>query len=113
MILGTISAYTSGTGVALTIDGESTPTTKKYLFLSSYTPVVDDRVLIEEIAGTYVVLGSVVSAPVAIARADVATLAHRVRQYSNTAEYIEFTYFNNNLWAKINGGSQFAIMKKE
>lgn len=113
MILGTISAYTSGTGVSLTIDGESTPTTKKYMFLSSYTPVVNDRVLIEEVSGTYVVLGSVVSSPGSIASAEVATLAHRVRQYSNTSEYVEFTYFNNNLWAKINGGSQFAIQKKE
>lgn len=109
MILGTISAYTSGTGVALTIDGESTPTTKKYLFLSSYTPVVGDRVLIEEISGTYVVIGKVVSTP---GRVEVATLAHRVRQYSNTSDYVEFTYFNDNLWAKINGNSQFAIAKK-
>lgn len=109
MILGTISAYTSGTGVALTIDGESTPTTKNYLFLASYSPAVNDRVLIEEISGTYVVIGKVVSTP---GRVDVATLAHRVRQYSNTSDYVEFTYFNDNLWAKINGGSQFAIAKK-
>ena len=47
MILGTISSYSSGTGVTLTIDGESSPTTKDYMFLSSYTPVVGDRVIID------------------------------------------------------------------
>lgn len=94
----------------MTIDGESSPTTKDYMFLSSYTPVVGDRVIIEEISGSYVVLGAVVTAPAAVA-ADTATLANRVRQYSNTSQYVEFTYFNSNLWVKINGDNQFALAK--
>ncbi len=57
MILGTIGTYTAGSGVTLTIDGEETPTTKDYKFLSSYSPVAGDRVLIEEIGNSYVVLG--------------------------------------------------------
>jgi hypothetical protein len=65
MLLGTINSYTAGQGVTLTIDGEDAPTTKKYMFLGSYTPVVGDRVLIEEISDSYVVLGVVVSTPTA------------------------------------------------
>ena len=61
MILGTISSYSSGDGVTLTIDGESAPTTKEYCFLSSYVPAVGDRVLIEEISGTYVMVSNLVS----------------------------------------------------
>ena len=60
MILGTIDSYVPGTGVTVVIDGETDPTTKAYTFLGSYSPSVGDRVLIAEVAGTYVVLGSVV-----------------------------------------------------
>lgn len=57
MILGTISSWTNNGGVTVTIDGEETATTKKYMWLASYLPVVGDRVLIEEISGTYVIIG--------------------------------------------------------
>lgn len=60
MILGEVSSIETG-GLTVTIDGEDTPTTKEYCFLSSYVPTAGDRVLIEEINGTYVVLGKVVS----------------------------------------------------
>ena len=56
--LGTVTS-TSG-GVSVQFDGETTPSTKKYKRLSSYTPAVGDRVLMAEIAGTYVILGKVV-----------------------------------------------------
>ncbi len=57
MILGTVKTITPGSGVTVQIDGESSGTTKKYVYLSSYTPTVNDRVLIAEVAGSYVVLG--------------------------------------------------------
>lgn len=57
MILGTISAIIENAGLQLTIDGESAPTTKKYMFLSSYAPQAGDRVLIEEVGDSLVVLG--------------------------------------------------------
>lgn len=56
-ILGTVSAFDSTAGISLTIDGESAATTKKYKYLSSYAPVVGDRVLILKMAGTYIVIG--------------------------------------------------------
>lgn len=59
MILGTIDSYTAGQGVTLIIDGEDAPTTKSYYILKSYNPTVGDRVMIQEISGTYVVLGQV------------------------------------------------------
>lgn len=63
MILGTITAYTSGTGVQVQVDGEDSGTTKNYQFLSSYTPAVGDRVILEEISGSYVIVGKVASTP--------------------------------------------------
>ena len=59
MILGTIKSYTQNEGVTVLIDGEEMPTQKDYKFLSSYSPVIDDRVLIEEISGTYVIIGKI------------------------------------------------------
>lgn len=90
MILGTIGSYSSGTGVTVTIDGETDPTTKQYMFLSSYTPHVGDRVLIEEISGTYVVMGAVTTTPVPIshaATADSATTATAADYVGNQGSF--------------------------
>ena len=59
MRIGTIKSNTSGSGVTVQIDGESAATTKKYTHLSSYTPAVNDRVLIAEVGGSYVILGKI------------------------------------------------------
>ena len=78
MILGTISAVDSDNGLQLIIDGEDTPTTKKYTYMASYVPAANDRVLIEEISGSYVIMGKIISdvASSGIARtADTATSA--------------------------------------
>ena len=60
MILGTISSVDSSNGLKLIIDGEDDPTTKKYTYVSSYVPAANDRVLIEEIGGSYVIIGKVI-----------------------------------------------------
>ncbi len=59
-LLATVYVYSIGTGIRLVIDGETTRTTKWYMHLSSYSPSNGDRVLVLEIAGTYIVLGKVV-----------------------------------------------------
>lgn len=61
MILGTISAVDNDNGLQLIIDGEDEPTTKKYTYMASYVPAANDRVLIEEISGSYVIMGKVIS----------------------------------------------------
>lgn len=61
MILGTISAVDNDNGLQLIIDGEDLPTTKKYTYMASYVPAANDRVLIEEISGSYVIIGKVIS----------------------------------------------------
>lgn len=61
MILGTISAVDDDNGLQLIIDGEDLPTTKKYTYMASYVPTANDRVLIEEISGSYVIMGKVIS----------------------------------------------------
>lgn len=62
MILGKISAVDNTNGIQLIIDGETEPTTKKYHYLASYSPTAGDRVLIEEINDSYVVIGKVIEA---------------------------------------------------
>lgn len=37
--------------------GESQPSQKRYSYLDSYTPTVNDRVLMAKVSGTYVILG--------------------------------------------------------
>jgi hypothetical protein len=59
MILGTIQSVISGTGITVLIDGETEQTAKKYMWLAPYRPAVGDRVLIEEISGSYIILGKV------------------------------------------------------
>ena len=60
MIIGTISAVDNSNGLQLTIDGEDAPTTKKYTYMASYVPAANDRVLIEEVSGSYVVMGKII-----------------------------------------------------
>ena len=61
MILGTIAQIDNVAGLKLIIDGEDEPTTKKYHYMASYVPQANDRVIIEEISGSYVVMGKVIS----------------------------------------------------
>lgn len=61
MILGTINSIDDENGIQIIIDGEDEATTKKYSYLSSYVPAVDDRVLIEEISGSYVIIGRIIT----------------------------------------------------
>ena len=78
MILGTISAVDNDNGLQLIIDGEDSPTTKKYTYMASYCPTANDRVIIEEIGGSYVIMGKIISdyASSGVARlADTATTA--------------------------------------
>lgn len=60
MILGKVQARDNTNGLTLVIDGEDEPTTKKYHYLASYVPAAGDRVLIEEIGDSYVVLGKII-----------------------------------------------------
>ncbi|WP_034860741.1 hypothetical protein [Ruminiclostridium cellobioparum] len=40
-------------------DGEITSSAKKYPILASYTPAINDRVLVAAVSGTYVILGKI------------------------------------------------------
>ena len=60
MILGTVHARDNNEGLQIIIDGEDEATEKKYHYLASYVPAAGDRVLIEEIGDSYVVIGKVI-----------------------------------------------------
>ena len=48
-------------GVIVQFDGETSPSTKTYKRLASYSsPAVNDRVLLVRISGTYIILGKIV-----------------------------------------------------
>jgi len=44
----------------IVFDGETTPSTKQYPYLSSYSPAANDRVLLAKVAGSYIVIGKVI-----------------------------------------------------
>jgi len=57
--LGTVTSISGG--ISVQFDGETTPSTKKYKRLASYSsPTVSDRVLLIKAGGTYVIIGKVV-----------------------------------------------------
>ena len=56
-LMGIVASITGGLFIKL--DGETDARTKSFARLASYTPVVEHRVLIAKISGTYVVLGRV------------------------------------------------------
>jgi len=56
--IGVVTATASG--LMIKLSGEDTARAKAYKRLSSYTPAINDRVILAKISGTYVVLGKVV-----------------------------------------------------
>lgn len=95
MILGTISAVDADDGLQLIIDGEDIPTTKKYTYMSSYVPTADDRVLIEEIGGSYVIIGKVISDVASSGIARVAETATNAVNATNAENATNATNANN------------------
>ncbi|MEG0165841.1 hypothetical protein [Anaerorhabdus sp.] len=53
-------ASVSPEGVTLQFVGDESPTRKMYKYISTYTPVEGDKVLIQNESDTYVVLGKIV-----------------------------------------------------
>lgn len=85
MILGTIASVTEN-GVTLILDGETEPTSKEYMIIDSYAPSVGDRVLVEEISNTYVVVGKVskTSKPVPSAKKETKSAYTTITFYNTT-----------------------------
>jgi hypothetical protein len=61
--LATVSALFSNGVPKLLMDGETIASEKKYAYLSSYTPAVNDRVLLIRIGSTMIILGKVIYRP--------------------------------------------------
>lgn len=58
--LGTIAqGYSSGRPLVI-FDGDDASGKKEYPYISSYTPVSGDRVLLGKVAGSFVIIGRVV-----------------------------------------------------
>ena len=57
--LGVVASASNGLPVII-FDGEKTASGKLYARLDSYTPAVNDRVLLVKVSGSYIVLGKVV-----------------------------------------------------
>jgi hypothetical protein len=58
--IGTISQGYSSGRPSVTFDGDDASTVKQYPYLSGYTPVSGDRVLMALVSGSYVILGRLV-----------------------------------------------------
>lgn len=52
-------AYISGRP-RIVFDGETVASEKQYPYIGSYTPAAGDRVLLERVSGSYIVIGKVI-----------------------------------------------------
>ena len=59
MKLAKVEEVTSD-GIKIKFDGENTASEQLYTRVDSYTPTINDRVILGEAAGTYVIMGKVV-----------------------------------------------------
>ncbi|EMS74046.1 hypothetical protein [Ruminiclostridium cellobioparum] len=57
--LATVTALFTNGFPQIKFDGESTSSAKKYPILASYTPAINDRVLLAAVSSTYVILGKI------------------------------------------------------
>lgn len=74
IFLGTVNAWNVSTGVQVTLDGESAPTTKRYKQMLMARPLhVGARVAIMKLSGTYVVLGEIANPTYYWSPSDLAT----------------------------------------
>jgi hypothetical protein len=60
--LGTIGSV-SGGKATIQFDGESSPSSKYYHTLTSYSPVAGRRVLLANVAGTHIIIGEISPQP--------------------------------------------------
>ena len=91
MILGTVQAVNNTNGLSILLDSETEATTKDYKYLASYVPAVGDRVLIEQISGTYVIIGKIISTKANAGQAAHATSATT----ATTANSVNNNYGSN------------------
>jgi hypothetical protein len=91
MILGTVQAVDNTSGLSILLDSETEATTKDYKYLASYVPAVGDRVLIEQISGTYVIIGKIISTKANAGQAAHATSATT----ATTANSVNNNYGSN------------------
>lgn len=57
--LATVTKLFSRGTAQISFDGEETPSEKEYSYLSSYHPSEGDRVVLADVAGTHIILGSI------------------------------------------------------
>lgn len=91
MILGTVQAVDNTNGLSILLDSETEATTKDYKYLASYVPAVGDRVLIEQISGSYVIIGKIISTKANAGKAAHATSATT----ATTANSVNNNYGSN------------------
>lgn len=91
MILGTVQAVDNTNGLSILLDSETEATTKDYKYLASYVPAVGDRVLIEQISGSYVIIGKIISTKANAGQAAHATSATT----ATTANSVNNNYGSN------------------
>ena len=59
LLIATVDDYNSSTGCTLIFDGSSTPSQKRYKYLSNAGAANGARVLVAKIAGSYLVIGRI------------------------------------------------------
>lgn len=110
MILGTVHARDDTEGLQIIIDGEEEATEKKYHYLASYVPAAGDRVLIEEIGDSYVVIGKVIDQYASSGQARHASSADSVQTTYWGTYRLEFRYRYGELEFRADNGQWTRIV---
>ncbi|MEG0166183.1 hypothetical protein, partial [Anaerorhabdus sp.] len=108
MILGEIINVDQQNGISILIDGEDIPTLKKYKYMASYVPRTGDRVIIEVISGTYVILGNIIDEYVNSGISRVATTAGTAGRATNADNATKASTATNA--EKLNGKSESQLV---
>lgn len=59
LLLATVGASSDGPGTTLKIDGDSSAGTQRYRKISGQSLSAGDRVLVAQVGGSYVIIGSI------------------------------------------------------
>lgn len=59
LLLATVGASSDGLGTTLKIDGDSSAGTQRYRKISGQSLSAGDRVLVAQVGGSYVIIGSI------------------------------------------------------
>lgn len=113
MKIGVIQTIDQSNGLTILFDGETDPTVKKFKYLNSYYPKLNDKVIVDEVGGSFVILGAITddySTTATAKKAETATTSTTAtnatysdalnNKYNSLYPYIQLGFYSNNYYIR-------------